>query len=130
MNMFQLNSRQSETLMIGPQDESVKIKYRIISTPSDSRKISGNLISRIDTPGVNKDVWSVINTTSNVMSDANNIKKFNTSVKSSTTQERNLELSRIEEEILKSIFPELGSELDPSLEVNLANSVFREIPKL
>ena len=37
-NMFQLNSLQSETLVIGPQDESVKRTNRIISTPSDSKK--------------------------------------------------------------------------------------------
>ena len=55
-NTFQLNSLQSETLVIGPQDESAKIMNRIISTPSDSRNIRGNFISRIDTPGVNKDV--------------------------------------------------------------------------
>ena len=73
-NTFQLNSLQSETLVIGLQDESVKRTNRIISTPSDSRNISRNLIIRIDTPGVNKDVWSVIDTTSNVMSDAENVK--------------------------------------------------------
>ena len=57
MNTFQLNSLQSETLVIGPQDESVKRTNRTISTYSDSRNIRGNRISRIDTPGVNKDVW-------------------------------------------------------------------------
>ena len=123
--MFQLNSLQSGTLMIGQQYESVKIMNRIISTPSDSRNISGNRISRIDTIGVKKDVWSVINTTSNVLSDADNVKKFVTSIHSSTTQERNLESSRIEEEILKSFFPELGTKLDSSVRVNLANSVVR-----
>ena len=87
----------------------------IISTTSDIRKICGNHISRIDTPGVNKDVWSVIDTTSNVLSDADNVEKFDTSVQSSMNQERNLESSRIEEESLKSIFPELGTDLDPSI---------------
>ena len=48
-NTFQLNSLQSETLVIGPQDESVKRTNRIISTPSDSRNIRGDRISRIDT---------------------------------------------------------------------------------
>ena len=115
--------------MIGPQDESVKRKNRIISTPIDSRNISGNCSSRVDTLEVNKDVWSVIDTTSNVLIDTYNVEKFDTSVQSSTTQERNLELSQIEEESLKSIFPELGTELDPSVQVNLANSVVRDIPK-
>ena len=97
-NTFQLNLLQSETLVIGPQDKYVKRTNMIISTPSDSRNISGNRISRIDTPGVNKDILSVFDTTSNVLSDTNNVKKFDTSVHRSTTQERNLELSRIEEE--------------------------------
>ena len=72
-NTFQFNSLQSETLVIGPQDESAKRTNRIITTPSDSRKIRGNRISRIDTPGVNKYVWGVIDTTSNVLSDADNV---------------------------------------------------------
>ena len=97
-NTFQLNSLQSETLVIGPQDESAKITNRIISTPSNSINIRGDHISRIGTPGVNKDVWGVIDMTSNVLSDADNVDKFDTSVQSSTNQEKNLELSRIEEE--------------------------------
>ena len=112
--------------MIGAQEKSVKKTNRIISTPSNIRKISGNRISRIDIPGANKDVWSVIDTTSNVLSDADNVKKFDTSVQSSATKERNLESSRIKEEILKRIFPILGSELDPSVRVNLTNSVVCE----
>ena len=55
-NTFQLNSLQSETLVIGLQDESIKSTNRIISMPSDSRNIRGDLISRVDTPGVNKNV--------------------------------------------------------------------------
>ena len=90
-NTFQLNLLQSETHVIRLQDESAKSTNMIISTPSDSRIIRGNGISRIDTPGVNKDVWGVIDTTSNVLSDADNVKKFDTHVQSSTTQERNLE---------------------------------------
>ena len=89
-NTFQLNSLQSETLVIGPQEKSMNRTNRIISMPSDSRNISRNRINRIDTLGVNKDVWSVIVTTSTVLSNADNIEKFDTSVQSSTTQERNL----------------------------------------
>ena len=62
MNTFQLNSLQSEMLVIGTQDESMKRTNRIISTPSDSINIIGNCISRIDTTGVKKYVWSVIDT--------------------------------------------------------------------
>ena len=63
-NTFQLNSLQSETLVIGSQDESTKSTNRIISTPSDGRNIRGNRISRIDTPGVKKDILGVLDTTS------------------------------------------------------------------
>ena len=55
-NKFQISTLQFKTPVIGPQDESVKRTSRIISTPSDSRNIRGNHISRIDTPGVNKDI--------------------------------------------------------------------------
>ena len=89
-NTFQLNSLQSKKLVIGPQDESMKRTNRIISTSSDSTNISGDRISRIDTPGVNKNVWSLIDTTSNVLSDADNVQKFDTIIQSSMTQEMNL----------------------------------------
>ena len=108
MNTFQLNALQSETLVIGPQNESVKSESGIIGTPSDSRNIRGGHISRIDTPGLNEDIWSVIDTTSNVLSCTDNVNKFDTPVHSSTTQERNLGSSQIKEVGVKSIFPELG----------------------
>ena len=38
-------------------------------------------------------------------------------------------MSRVEEESLKSIFPELGTKLDSSVQLNFANSVVRESPK-
>ena len=107
----------------------MKRTNRIISTPSDSGNNIRNFIIRIDTPGVNKYVWGVIDTTSNVLSDTDNVEKLDTSVQSSKTQESNLEPSHIEEESLKIIFPELRTKLDSSLRVNLTNSVVRESPK-
>ena len=56
-NTFQLNTLQSEGLVIGPQDESVKSNNMIICTPSDSRNIMEEHISGIDTPGAKKDIW-------------------------------------------------------------------------
>ena len=64
-----------------------------------------------------------------MLSDSENVKKTDTSVQSSTTQERNLESSHTEEKILKSMFPGLGTKIDSSVRVNLANSVVRENPK-
>ena len=90
-NTFQLNSLQSKTLVIRQQDESMKRTNRIISSPSDNRNISSNCVISIDTPGVNNNVWSVIDTTFNMLSDSDNVKKFDIIVQSSTTQERNLE---------------------------------------
>ena len=71
---------------------------------------------------MNKDIWGVIDTTSNVLSGTDNVEKFDTIVQRSTTQESNLELSRIEEESIKSVFPELGTKLDPIVQMNLAHS--------
>ena len=51
-----------------------------------------------------------------------------THVQSSTTQERNLESSRIEEMSMKSIFPELGTKTKSSVRVNLAKSVLSKSP--
>ena len=103
----------------------MKITIWIMSSPSDVRNTRGNSISRIDTPGMKTNVWGVINTTSNLMSDTDNVEKFDTLVHSSTTQERNLESSRIEEMGMKIIFPELGQNFYSSVRVNLANSVLR-----
>ena len=43
MNTLQLNTLKSEALVIGPQEESVKSKNRIICTTGDSRNIIGNI---------------------------------------------------------------------------------------
>ena len=79
---------------------------------------------------MNKDIWGVTDTTSNVMSDAENVKKLDTHVQSSTTQERNLESSRIKEVVMKSVFSELGQKFVSSVRVNLANSDLSENPNL
>ena len=63
-----------------------------------------------------------------MVSDAENVKKLDTHVQISTTQERNLGSSCIEEVVMKIIFPELGEKFDSSVRVNLVNSVLRERP--
>ena len=73
---------------------------------------------------MNKEILSPrSNTTSNTLSCMDNIEIFDNIVHGSTTQERNLGLSCIEEVFLKSIYPELRKEFDSSLRVNLKNSV-------
>ena len=106
-NSFRLNTFQSKVFVIGSQDESVEGNRKIIFTSRHSRNIREDH-SRIGTPGVNKEVWSPrSDMTSNVMSCRDNIKKFIALVHSSTTQERNMESSCIEEVGVKSICPEL-----------------------
>ena len=86
--------------------------------------------SRIGTPGVKKEIWSPRSeTTANVMSCTDNVENFDTLVHVSTTHERNLDLSRIKEVGVKSIFPELQKEYDSSIRVNLTNSVLSKSPK-
>ena len=46
-NTFHLNLLQSETLVIGLQDQSMKGTKRIISTPSDGRNIRGDRINGV-----------------------------------------------------------------------------------
>ena len=77
--------------MIGPQDESVERNRKIICMSSDSRNNRGGLSSSIETPGENKEIWSPSSdTTSNVLSCTDNVKKSDTFIHRSTTQERNL----------------------------------------
>ena len=86
-----LNTFQSKAFLIGSQDERVGGNRNIICTSRDIRNSMGNH-SRIGTPGVNKDVFSPrSDTTSNLLSCTGSIKKFDTHVHGSATQERNME---------------------------------------
>ena len=79
---------------------------------------------------MNKEIRSPISdTTSNVLSFTDNVEKSDTLVHSSTTQESNLESSRIKEVGVKSMIPELRKEPDSSVQTNLTNSVLRESSK-
>ena len=128
-NSPRINTFQSKAFVIGSQDESMEGNKNITCTSLDSRNVRGNH-SRIGTPGVEKEVWTPrSNTTSNVLSCTDNIKKFDTLIHGSAAQERNLEFSCIEEVGVKNIFPELRKEFDSSVRVNLANSVLGESPK-
>ena len=124
-----LNTFQSKALVIGSQDESVGGNRNIICTSLDIRNSMGNH-SRIYTPGLNKDIFSPrSNTTSNLLSSTGSIDKFDTHVHGSATQERNLELSCIEEVGVKSILSEIVKESYSSGQMNLAKSFLNESPK-
>ena len=64
-----------------------------------------------------------------MLSCTENFEKFDTIVHSSSIQERTMESLRIKEVVVKSIFPELGKEPDPSVWVNLTNHVLSKSPK-
>ena len=68
-------------------------------------------------------------TTSNLLSYTGRTDKFDTHVHGSVTQERNLELSCIEEVGVKSILPEIVNEFDSSGRMNLAKSVLSDSSK-
>ena len=90
-NLYLLNTFQPKAFVIGSQDESVKGNRNIICTSHDSRISMGNHI-RIGTPGVNKYIFSPRSgMTSNLLSCTGSIKKFDTHVHGSATQEKNME---------------------------------------
>ena len=85
-----LNMNQSKTSVIGLAHKSAGGNRNITCTSLDSRNSMGNH-SRIGTQGVNKDIFSPSsNMTSNLLSCKGSIKKFDTHVHGSATQERNL----------------------------------------
>ena len=84
---------------------------------------------RIDTPFVNKKIWSRDDTFS-VRSDVGELDKLNTVVQQSSTDESNTASSRIEEDSLESICPKITKESNSSKQMNLANSLLVQTPKL
>ena len=125
---FPLNSLKSKTLMIASPTEpflSCDRDVRASSEIGDSRPDHG----RIGTPFVNKHIWSGDDNFS-VRSDVGEADKLDTAVQQSSTNERNTESSRIEEESLESIFPKIIKESKSIERMNLANSLSIKTPKL
>ena len=102
-DLFSLNHLKYKTLVIASQPESFLSCDRNVRASSeigDSWPEHG----RIGTPFVNKNIWSGDDNFS-VRSDVSKANKLNTDVQQSPTNERNMASSRIEEEIIESIFP-------------------------
>ena len=78
---------------------------------------------------MNKHIWSVDDNFS-IRGDVGEADKFDTSVQQSSTNERNTESPQIEEESLKSVFSKISEESNLSKQMNLANSLIIETPKL
>ena len=84
---------------------------------------------RIGTPFVNTDIWSIDDAFS-VRSDVGELNKLNTAVQKSSTNERNKASLRIEEGSLESICPKIIKESNSSKQINLANFLIVQNPKL
>ena len=86
--------------------------------------------SRVGNPEVNVDVFSPSRSSNSSFTKwLRNIKPLNTSVDGSTTKERNLDSSCIEKVGVKSLPDEIAADLDPSIRVNLKNSIISKSPK-
>ena len=78
---------------------------------------------------MNKKIWSVDDNFS-VRTDVGEANKLDTSVRRSSTNERNTASSRIEEESLEIIFYKIVEESNLSKRMNLTKSASIETPKL
>ena len=100
---FPFNPLKSKTLVIAPLTEPFLNSDRDVRASSeigDSRPEHG----RINTPFVNKNIWSRDDTFS-VQSDVGELDKLNTAVQQSSTDERNTESLRIGEGSLEKYLP-------------------------
>ena len=118
--------------MIGLQCKSVGVNRNILNCLSpDSRNIRQNN-SRLGTPRVNEGIFSPshnLKTISSLRNCMGGIELLDTSFHGSTTQERNSSLSWIEKDSVKSVLSETVPDLEPSIQVNLENSVLSKSPK-
>ena len=97
-------------------------------SPTTGSKLTLNP-SRVGTPGVKVEV-SVQSAVAIIVSpNGQKIEALDTSVDESATQERNSDFSCIEKVGVKSLPEKIVADLDPSIRVNLENSVLSESPK-
>ena len=123
-----LNTNTSKAFVIGSACKSVGVDRNTLSCTPPDRTIQNQ--SKIGTPGVNEGVLGPIcGKTSSFSKWMGNIKPSDISVHGSATQEWNSDLSCIGKVGVKSLPDKIVVDLDPSIRVNLANSVFSERPK-
>ena len=127
--MFAFDPLKAQTLVISHLTEPFLASDRDVRTTSVIGDIRPNH-SRIGTPFINKDIWSRDDVLSSVRSDVGELNKLDTAVQKSSTDKRNTAPSQIEEGSLKSIFPEIVEESNPSKRMNLTNSLGVQTPKL
>ena len=125
---FSFNPHKYKTLVIASPTEpflSFDRDVRALSEIGDSRPDHG----RIGTPFVNKEIWNRDDNFS-VRSDVGEAVKLDTAVQRSLTNERNTSSSLIEEGSMESICPKIIKESNSSEQMNLANSLIVQTPKL
>ena len=123
-----LNTNASKAFMVGSSCKSVGLNRNAVNCMSPDRTIRNH--SRIGTPVVNEGVFSPIRgKTSSFSKWTGNIEPSDTSVHDSATQERNSDFSCIEKVEVNIVLGEIGADLEPSIRVNLVNSVLSKIPK-
>ena len=125
---FPFNQLKSQTHVIAPLTEPFLTSDREVRAASvivDSRPNH----SRIGTPFADKDIWSRDDVFS-VQSDVGELDKIDTAVQQSSTNERNMASSQIEEGSLESICPKIVEESNSNKRMNLTNSVLVQTPKL
>ena len=124
-----LNTNTSEAIVIGWACKSAEVDRNTLKMcmPPDRTTRSH---SRIGTPAVNEGVFSLSRgKISSAAKWTGNIKPLDTSVHGSATQERNSDFSCIEKVGVKSLPDKTVADLDPSIRVNLVNSVLSKIPR-
>ena len=123
-----LNTDMSKTFMIGLAYNSVGVNWNTLNRTSPDRTIRNH--SRIGNLGVNEGVFSPSRgKTSSLSRWTGNIEPSDTSVHGYATQGTNSDLSCIEKVVVKIVLSETVADLDPSIWVNLANSVLSKTPK-
>ena len=127
-DMFPLDPFKSQTLVIASQNKPTLSCNRIVHASSE---IGNSRIDhgRIGTPIMNKNIWSV-DDNFRVEIDVDEADKLDTAVQRYPTNESNTVSTIIEEESLESIFYKIVEESNLRKQINLANSLSIETPKL
>ena len=119
----------SKAFMIGLACNSAGVDNNTLNCTPPDRTIRYH--SRIGTPGFNESFFSPIcGKISGYTKCTGNIEPLDTSVHKSANQERNSDFLCIEKMGVKCLHDKIVADLDPSILVNLANSVLSKIPKL
>ena len=123
-----LNMNTSKAIIIGLSSKSAEVDKNALSCTPPDRTIWCH--SRIGTPGLNEGIFSPSHgKASSFAKWTGNIKPLDTSVHGSATQERNSYFLCIEKVGVKILPDKIVADVDPSIQVNIANSILSKSPK-